>query len=311
MATPAAMRMDQATTHQPTLLLAVELGVNTGKLGFTTRAAQRPRERSRPAGASHVLHEEIARAKPRLGLPHDARLLSYDEAGREGFWRHRCLVAAGVENRVVDSASSAVNRRHRRAKTARLDGHKLLTRLRRHGAGERKVWSVGRVPSIADEDRRQRHQERLTTKRDRTRVSNRMKGLLAGCGVRLVLQGDVGAQLDQARQWAGSPLSAALRARLQRAWPQVQWLTAQIVSLEVERRAVLRASEESVVEQVRQLATLRGLGVNRAWLLVMEGFAWRDLRTPKQVGALAGLTPPPDQSGQASREFGITKAGHG
>ena len=67
MATPAATRMDQATTHQPTLFLAFELGVNTWKLGFTTGAAQRPRERSMPAGAIHVLHEEIARAKQRFG----------------------------------------------------------------------------------------------------------------------------------------------------------------------------------------------------------------------------------------------------
>jgi transposase len=311
MATPAATGMDQATTQRPTLFLAFELGVNTWKLGFTTEAAQRPRERSMPAGAVHVLHEEIARAKQRFGLPEDARVVSCYEAGRDGFWLHRCLVASGVENLVVDSASIEVNRRHRRAKTDRLDVHKLLTMLLRHMAGERKVWSVVRVPSVADEDRRQLHRELLTTKRDRTRVINRMKGLLAGCGIRLALQGAVEAQLDQARQWDGSPLSAALRARLQREWQQVCFLTQQIDALEAERRAVLRTSAEPVVEQVRQLATLRGIGVNSAWLFVMECFAWRDLRTSKQVGAFAGLTPTPYQSGEASRELGITKAGNG
>ena len=212
---------------------------------------------------------------------------------------------------MVDSASLEVNRRHRRAKTDRLDVHKWLTMLLRHVGGERKVWSVVRVPSIADEDRRQLHRELLTTKRDRTRVINRMKGLLAGCGVRLALQGDVEAQLDQARQWDGSALPAALRARRQREWQQVQGLTEQIVRLEAERRAVLRTSAEPVVEQVRQLATRRGIGVNSAWLCVMEGFAWRDWRSSKPVGAFAGLTPTPYQSGQASRELGITKAGHG
>jgi transposase len=65
------------------------------------------------------------------------------------------------------------------------------------------------------------------------------------------------------------------------------------------------------VEQVHQLATLRAIGVNSAWLFVMECFAWRDLRTSKQVGALAGLTPTPYQRGQASRKRGITKAGNG
>lgn len=67
MAIPAATRMDQDTTHRPPLFLAVELGVNSWKLGFTIGAAQRPRERRIPAGAVHVLHEEIAQAKRRFG----------------------------------------------------------------------------------------------------------------------------------------------------------------------------------------------------------------------------------------------------
>jgi transposase len=90
MATPAATCKDQATTPRPTLFLAFELGVTTWKLGFTTGAAQRPRERRMPTGAIHVLHEEIARAKQRFGLPDDTRVVSGYEAGRDGFWLHRC-----------------------------------------------------------------------------------------------------------------------------------------------------------------------------------------------------------------------------
>jgi transposase len=121
----------------------------------------------------------------------------------------------------------------------------------------------------------------------------------------------VEAELAQARQWEASPRPAALRARLKREWPQVQYLTEQIAQLEAERRAALHASAEPVMAQVRQLTTLRGIGVNSAWLFLMEFFAWRDGQTPKQVGALAGLTPTPYQRGQAGRELGITKAGNG
>jgi transposase len=134
------------------------------------------------------------------------------EAGRDGFWLHRFLLSHDVENSVVDSASIEVNRRYRRAKTDRLDVHKLLTMLLRHTAGEKKVWSIVRVPSVIDEDRRQLHRELLTTKRDRTRVINRIKGLLAGCGIRMALQGEGETQLDAVRQWDGPPLPAALRA---------------------------------------------------------------------------------------------------
>jgi transposase len=311
MAPTGSPRVEQTTACTPTLFLAFELGVNKWKLGFTTGAAQRPRERQVAAGDCHKVLEEIERAKQRFGLPEEVRVVSCYEAGRDGFWLHRFLSTHGVENCVVDSASIEVNRRHRRAKTDRLDVHKLLTMLLRHMAGERKVWSVVRVPSIAEEDSRQLHRELLSTKRDRTRVINRMKGLLAGCGVRLTLHGDVAAQLEQVRQWDGSPLPPALRARLHREWQQAHFLTEQIDRLETERREALRTSEAPAVEQVRQLMALRGIGVNSAWLFVMECFAWREMQTAKQVGAFAGLTPTPYQSGQASRELGITKAGNG
>src|SRR5215510_11664111 len=285
MATTATIRVDQATVFTPTLFLAFELGENKWKLGCTTGAAQRPRERQVPAGDCQAVLEEIRRAKSRFGLPEEARVVSCYEAGRDGFWLHRFLASQGVENIVVDSASIEVNRRYRRAKTDRLDVHKLLTMLLRHAAGEKKVWSVVRVPSVIDEDRRQLHRELLTTKRDRSRVINRIKGLLAGYGIRMALHGDVATELEEVRQWDGTPLPAALRARLKREWQKVQHLTEQIGGLEAERRATLRTSEERVLEQVRQLATLRGIGVNSAWLLVIEFFAWRDLQTPKEVGA--------------------------
>jgi transposase len=49
--------------------------------------------------------------------------------------------------------------------------------LLRHMAGERKVWSVVRVPSVDEEDRRQLHREMQTATQDRPRVINRIKGL--------------------------------------------------------------------------------------------------------------------------------------
>jgi transposase len=310
MATSAISRIEQDTLPQPTLSLAFELGQNTWKLGFTIGVAQQPRERTIPAGNVERLQQEVARAKQRFGLPEDAHVVSCYEAGRDGFWLHRYLVAQGVMNHVIDSASIEVNRRQRRAKTDRLAVHKLLTMLLRHMAGEKKVWSVVRVPNVEEEDRRQLHRELTTAKQDRTRIINRIKGLLAGHGVQLVLQGDVEAQLDQVHPWDGSPLPSALLRRLKRAWQHIGFLTAQIQTLEAERWTLLRRRADPVIDQVRQLFTLRGIGVNSAWLYVMEFFAWRDFQTPKQVGALAGLTPTPYQRGQSRRELGIAKAGN-
>ena len=98
-------------------------------------------------------------AKARFGLPDDAPVVSCYEAGRDGFWLHRYPRPPRHHNRVVDSASIEVNRRQRRAKSDALDVAKLLTMLIRYHDGESKVWSVVRIPTVEDEDRRQPHRE--------------------------------------------------------------------------------------------------------------------------------------------------------
>ena len=178
------------TTSSIRLLLAFELGERAWKLGFTTGVAQRPRVRQIPAGAVDRLVEEIARAKVRLQLPADAAVVSCYEAGRDGFWLHRYLLAHGVTNHVVDSSSIEVNRRARRAKTDRLDLAGLLTLLTRYLQGDQRAWRVVRVPSVSEEDARHLHRAWTTVQQDRTRLINRLKGLLTSVGVRLRLEDD-------------------------------------------------------------------------------------------------------------------------
>ncbi len=105
-------------------------------------------------------------------------------------------------------------------------------------------------------------------------------------------------------------MPSALRARLEREWAKAEWLTAQIKELETERALLLRTSPDGAVELVRQLVLLRGIGINSAWLYVMEFFAWRDFRSGREVGGLAGLSPTPYDSGGMRREQGIAKAGN-
>jgi transposase len=93
------------------LLLAFELGQRSWKLGFSAGIGQRPRVRQIPAGAVGLIEKEIVAAKMRLGLSPEASVISCYEAGRDGFWLHRYLVAHGMTNHVVDSSSIEVNRR--------------------------------------------------------------------------------------------------------------------------------------------------------------------------------------------------------
>jgi transposase len=59
-----------------------------------------------------------------------------------------------VRNYVIDPASVQVDRRARRVKTDNVDVTKLLRSLMAYLRGEPKVWSVVRVPTIAEEDDR-------------------------------------------------------------------------------------------------------------------------------------------------------------
>jgi transposase len=151
------------------------------------------------------------------------------------------LLSQGVENRVVDSASIEVNRRAKRAKTDRLDVQKLLTMLIRYDSGEEKLWSVVHVPSVETEDSRHLHRQLSAFKADRTRHSNRIKGMLVGQGVRLPVEADFLERMEQVRLWDGGALPPGLQARLRREFAAYQFVTQQVQELDDE-------SEERVLD---------------------------------------------------------------
>ncbi|HSF33512.1 MAG TPA: transposase, partial [Candidatus Tectomicrobia bacterium] len=129
-------------------------------------------------------------------------------------------------------------------------------------------------------------------------------------GIRLRSLSKLPAQLDALRLWDGSPIPSGLRRRLLRVYAHHQFLSEQIAEVEAERRAVLETSQDASIEKIRQLMHLRGIGINGSWLLVMEFFSWRDFKNRREVSGLAGLTPTPYQSGESTREQGITKSGN-
>jgi transposase len=301
----------KVTTGTDVLYLAFELGETEWKLAFTIGVGQKPRLRSMPSRDLPRLQEEIAKAKQRFQLPASAPVRSCYEAGRDGFWLHGHLTVGGVDNCVVDSASIEVNRRQRRAKTDRLDAGKLLNLLLRYHNGERKVWSIARVPSVADEDARQLHRELQELKDERTKHVNRIKGLLASQGlVAPEVNQYLAEWLGQARLWDGTAVPPDLQRRLLRELERWQFLDRQIKVLEDERRRRIRCDDTPHVDMVRRLLDLWGVGLNGAWLLVYELFAWRRFDNRKQVGGCVGLTPTPYQSGDSHREQGISKAGN-
>lgn len=291
------------------LLMAFELGQRSWKLGFSTGIGQRPRVRQIPAGAVGVIANEIVRAKMRLGLPADASVISCYEAGRDGFWLHRYLLAQGITNHVVDSSSIEVNRRARRAKTDRLDLGGLLNLLARYLLGDRRVWRVVRVPTVTDEDARHLPRTWETLTADRTRLINRMKGLLTTQGVQMPINKAFLEQLHAAQLWDGTPIPKGLQERLAQDWAQLRQVETQLR----ERRARATRQPDATTptgRAIEQLQTLRAIGVTGAWVLATEIFGWRQIKNRRQLGALVGLVPAPYQSGETQSDQGITRAGN-
>ena len=305
----------ERSTEGGVLHVALELGSKKWKLGSSTGLGQAPRTHTVKAGDTPAILEEMARAKQRFGLTTEARVVSCYEAGPEGFWLHRCLVAQGIENHVVDSASIEVNRRQRRAKTDTLDVRALLRLLIRHTLGEAKVWRVVHVPPVAAEDRRQVHREQAALTEDRTRIRNRVRGLLKTQGV-VVQKGwrwkTLGATLAAHRLWDGRPLGPALLGRIGRELERLQVIDAQLATLRRAMVAELQAADEGhgPIAMMQRLVELRGLGVQTSRVLVMELFSWRDFTNRKQVGGCVGFDATPYQSGETHREQGISKAGN-
>jgi transposase len=308
--TTKATRNAQDTTSAGTLFVSFELSDKNWKLGFTTGHGQKPRERTVTARDQKRVLDEIAQAKRRFGLPETAPVVSCYEAGREGFWLHRFLEAHGMTNHVVDSSAIEVSRRQRRAKSDGLDVRKLLSMLIRYHEGERQVWQVVNVPSVEAEDQRHLHRDLETLKRERASTTARIKGLLSSQGIQVTSLTKLPEQLDALRLWDGSPIPPGLRQRMLRVYAQYTFLSEQIAAVEAERRTQLQASTDARIEKVRQLMQLKGIGINGAWLLVMEFFGWRAFKNRREVGGLAGFTPTPYQSGESAREQGMSKSGN-
>lgn len=149
--TPAAVDCDPAR-----IFVAIELSKKSWIAAVLTPLADRVSLYTLPAGEGEALLMLLGRTRRRVAaaLSRPVEIVSCYEAGYDGFWLHRLLVAHGVKNRVFDPASLQVSRRARRAKTDRIDVHGLLRALMAHLRGEPQVVSVVRVPSAEDEDAR-------------------------------------------------------------------------------------------------------------------------------------------------------------
>ena len=235
------------------------------------------------------------------------------EAGLDGFWIHRALEVNGIESHVVDPASIAVSRRHRRAKTDKIDGEALVRTLLAYKRGEARVCAMVTVPSPEDEDRRRICRERKVLVAERVEHGNRIKGLLFAQGIADYepLRRDRRERLEELRTGDGRPLPPLLKAQIGRELDRLDLLSGQIKAVEEVRDALVATDKkpQSRPTPAAMLLDIRGIGPEFAAILWSEGL-FRHFDNRRQVAAYAGLAPSPWQSGSVNREQGVSKAGN-
>jgi transposase len=249
-----------------------------------------------------------ARAERHTASP--VSIVTIQEAGFDGFWIHRLLQANGIESHVVEPASIAVPRRHRRAKTDAIDGEALLRTLMAFKRGEPRVCSMVVPPSPEAEDRRRVSRERRTLIKERIGHINRIKGLLAAQGIADYepMRQNCRERLEALRTGDGRPLPPRLKAEIGRELERLELLRRQIAAVEAERGALVQ-EEAPAQTPAGLLMRLRGIGPEFATVLWLEGL-FRRFENRRQLAAYAGLAPSPWQSGTVRGEQGISKSGN-
>ena len=298
-----------------TLVVIVEMSLSTWlAVGLVPGIARQP---AKKLGADeHELLKLIHRWRTEaLRAGHEInRICVAFEAGRDGFWLARWLEARGMEAYVIHSASVAVPREHRRAKTDRLDSELLKRAFLGWLRGEPGHCGMAAVPSVEEEDARRPSREREKLVGDRTRIINRMKATLVRFGIRSFKPTlrKASERLEEVRTAEGMPLPENTRAELRRDMARLQVVLDQIKVIEADRVRKLEATSEANTgpsAMILLIARVVGIGVETADMLVREVLS-RDLRDRHAVARYAGLTGSPDESGSRRREKGLARAGN-
>ena len=260
------------------------------------------------AGLLALIDRMRERATRRLGAA--PAVVSCYEAGYDGFWLHRLLLAAGITNYVFDPASIAVDQRARRVKTDRVDGEKMLRTLMAYLRGEPRVVRIVRVPTAAQEDARRATRERDRLIKEQTAHTTRIKALLRlqGMAVGNPRRRDFLAWLAAQRDWQGQAVPPRMLVEIKHEHARLMLVREQLAA-QPQTAADLSPAAAQMAKRSELLLRLKCLGPAFATTLTNEVF-YKDFRNRREVASYFGLTPSPWQSGGIDRDQGISKAGN-
>jgi len=223
------------------------------------------------------------------------KVYSCYEAGPTGFALHRQLTALGVENIVI--VPSCLDEQGKRVNNDKSDTLQLAGRLDRYVAGNKKIFSVVRVPEVAEEQRRVWPRQRKQLQGQRLSLASQGRSLVLTQGV----------AIDNL--W----------------WQEARWKRHQgtldawlLTHLEIFRRIILAVDAEIVRIDKKILAERLAMaqpkpkyaGEGSLEIIEAEVCDWHRFGSWRKAGSYCGLTGGVSASGQSHSDLSITKRGN-
>jgi transposase len=310
-----ASNVGAPTTHRmSTIFVAIELSQRSWLV--TVHCPDKDKiSRHKLEGGDHAgLLALVDRMRERAARALEAApsVVSCYEAGYDGFWLHRRLVAARITNYVLDPSSIAMDQRARRVKTDRIDGEKMLRTLMAYLRGEPRVVRIVRVPTPEQEDARRDTRERDRLTREQTAHTNRITALLRlqGIAVGNPRRRDWLTWLAGQRDWQGLPVPPRILAEIRHEHARLMLVRDQLDALaQPPVPADLTPAAAEMAKRSDLLLRLKSLGPAFATTLTHEVF-YKDFDNRREVASYFGLTPSPWRSGGIDRVQGTSKTGN-
>lgn len=223
------------------------------------------------------------------------KVYSCYEAGPTGFALHRALTALGVENIVI--APIRLNERGTRVDNDNSDTLNIAGRLDRHVAGNKRIFTVVRVPTLEEEQRRVWPRQRKQLQEQRLSLASEGRGLVLTQGV----------SIDN--QW----------------WQEARWKKHQellapwlVTHLEIFRKIILSIQEQieqiekKILEERKARAEPKPKYAGDLSMEVIESEVcdWSRFSSWRKAGSYCGLTGGVSASGQFHSDLSITKVGN-
>lgn len=291
---PAARPVPPRPPHQPLPRAVIDPAKPMLKLGLDAHlesiTAVVQKDHANPHAPRPFTNDQLlAQVKNWIAQGH--QVFCVQESCGFGFTLHRRLVEAGAQSFLITPIALNGAR-----KTDKLDARALCLRLSRWLDGNRDELAPIRIPSEAEQRRREATRRRQFLAREIRCLANRGHGQVAEyCHVKLM------------HRWWGA-----------RNWKKLETLDPWVLGLLGDLREIiqameqqLRALEVEVKARVKEQPRPKALGEITLVTLDGEVCDWHRFNNRKQIGSYTGCCPGEHSSGGKRRVGGIDRMGNG